>query len=114
VEKHQLEIVKINGRPMCQLGEGTPEKRHEWSYDASIVSIEASQGANRKPQLISGLGPGEDSTHLDAAGVMLPRWVLDVHNRKRSARLVFMPLDVRGVEFTVRLPSAKSRLENDD
>jgi hypothetical protein len=99
---------------MCQLDEASPGKRHEWTYDSSIVSIEASQGGNRKTQLISGLGPGEDSTHLDAASPLLPRWVLDVHNRKRSARLVFMPLDVRGVEFTVRLPSAKSRLDNDD
>jgi hypothetical protein len=45
---------------------------------------------------------------------MLPRWVLEVRNRKRTSRLVFTPLDVRGVEFTVRLPSAKSRLDNED
>jgi signal transduction histidine kinase len=114
IEKHQLQIVKVNGRPMCQFNEAPPEKRHEWAYDSPIVSIEASQSNNRKPQLISGLKAGEDSTHLDGTNTMLPRWVLEVRNRKRTSRLVFTPLDVRGVEFTVRLPSAKSRLDNED
>ncbi|HKJ50812.1 MAG TPA: hypothetical protein VKB27_04890, partial [Gammaproteobacteria bacterium] len=112
-EKHQLEIIRVNGRPMCQFNGAPPEKRYEWPYDSPIVSIEASQSASRKPQLISGLKSGEDSTHLDSTDTMLPRWVLEVRNRKRSSRLVFMPLDVRGVEFTVRFPSAKSRLDNE-
>ena len=89
-------------------------KRHEWSWESPIVSIEASQGADRKPQLISGLQKGADSTHLDDSDPMRPRWVLEVRNRRRSSRLVFTPLDVRGVEFTLRLPSAKSRLDNEE
>lgn len=113
VEKHQLEIIRVKGRPMCQFNGAPPEKRYEWPYDSPIVSIEASQSSNRKPQLISGLKSGEDSTHLDSTNTMLPCWVLEVRNRKRSSRLVFMPLDVRGVEFTVRFPSAKSRLDNE-
>ena len=114
VHKHQLEIIKINGRPMCQLHEGAAEKRQEWSYASPITSIEASPSANRKPQLVSGLGANEESSHLDDSNPMMPRWVLEVRNRKRSSKLVFMPLDVRGVEFTVRFPNASSRLDNQD
>jgi len=113
VEKHQLEITRVKGRPMCRYLDGEAAKRHEWSWESPIVSIEASQGANRKPQLITGLQKGGDSTHLDDSDPMRPRWVLEVRNRRRGSRLVFTPLDVCGVEFTLRLPSAKSRLDND-
>jgi len=116
VRKHELEIVIVNGRPMCQLGESEKEvsKRQEWSYEAPITSIEASPQASRKPQLISGLSAGEDSIHLDAGDPLLPRWVLDVRNRKRSSKLMFSPLDVRGVEFVAHFETAKSRLDNQD
>lgn len=114
VQKHELEIVNVNGRPMCQLGQAQASKRIEWSYDAPIASIEASPRANRKPQLISELRPGEDSSHLDASDSLMPRWVLEVKNRKRSAKLVLLPLDVRGVEFVTRFETAKSRLDNEE
>jgi hypothetical protein len=64
--------------------------------------------------LIAGLASGEDSSHLDSSDPLHAHWVLDVRNGKRSARLVFAPLDVRGVEFIVRLPTARSRLDNQD
>jgi signal transduction histidine kinase len=114
VHKDQLEIDRIKGRPMCRHAGGEARKRHEWSYPSPIVSIEASPSASRKPQLISGLGANEDFSHLDETNPMQPRWVLEVHNRKRSAKLVFMPLDVRGVEFTARFSNAGSRLDNQD
>jgi len=113
VHKDQFEIVNHNGKPLCQFGEAEAEKRHEWAYDSPIVSIEASRHANRKPQLISALRAGEDSTHFDLANPPMARWMLEVHNRRRSSRLVFAPLDVRGVEFVLRLPSARSRLDNE-
>ena len=116
IHKEQLEIVDSNGKPMCQIPESEEQvsKRHEWSYSAPIASIEISAGAAKKPQLISGLEIGEDSSHADATDPFLPHWVLDVKNRKRSSKLVFMPLDVRGVEFVARFPTAKSRLDNQD
>jgi len=67
-----------------------------------------------KPQLISGLAPGEDSSHLDASEPMRAHWQLDIRNRQRSSKLVFLPLDVRGVEFVLRIPTAGSRLDNQD
>ncbi|MDH3633118.1 MAG: ATP-binding protein [Gammaproteobacteria bacterium] len=116
IHKEQLEIVEVDGRPMCRLtgSEDKHARRNEWSYAAPIASIEISPGAVKKPQVISGLKSGEDSSYLDATDSLLPRWVLDVKNRKRSAKLVFMPLDVRGVEFVARVPTAKSRLDNQD
>ena len=116
VHKHELEIVNINGRPMCRLvaSEEQAGKRHEWSYQAPIASIEASPQSSRKPQLISDLRAAEDSVHLDNADPLLPRWVLEVRNKKRASKLFFSALDVRGVEFVAHFETAKSRLDNED
>jgi signal transduction histidine kinase len=112
----KIGIVDIDGKPLCQLLNSGDQvsKRHEGSYPAPITSIEASAGKASKPQLISRLAIGEDSSHLDASEPMRARWQLDVKYRKRSSRLVFVPLDVRGVEFVLRIPTASSRLDNLD
>jgi signal transduction histidine kinase len=114
--QQQIGIVDIDGRPMCELVESEAEvsKRHEWNYPAPITSIEISSGEVDQPQLIAGVASGEETSYFDSSDPMRARWLLDIRNRKRSARLVFMPLDVRGVEFMVRLPTAGSRLDNQE
>jgi hypothetical protein len=77
-----------------------------------MVSIEVSRRSGRKPQVIAGLNRDETSNHLDARDPLIPCWVLELQNRKRSSKLVLLPLDVRGVEFIARFPTAKSRLDN--
>jgi hypothetical protein len=116
VLSQRISIVDIDGKPLCQLPESSERvsKRHEWSYPAPITSIEVSPEKASKPQLISDLVVGEDSSHLDASEPLRAHWRLDVKNRKRSSRLVFLPLDVRGVEFVLRVPTASSRLDNQD
>ncbi|NIM29534.1 MAG: hypothetical protein GTO59_16290 [Gammaproteobacteria bacterium] len=68
----------------------------------------------RKPQLISGLERDRSSHHVDEMNRLIPRWAVEIRNRKRSSALRFVPLDVRGVQFVARFPSAGSRLENED
>jgi len=112
----QIGVVDIDGKPLCQLPDADERvsKRHEWSYPAPIASIEVSSEMASKPQLISALVAGEDSSHVDTSEPMRAHWRLDVKNRRRSSKLVFLPLDVRGVEFVVRIPTAGSRLDNQD
>ncbi|MCP4769297.1 MAG: sensor histidine kinase [Gammaproteobacteria bacterium] len=116
VQSQRIGIVDIDGKPLCQLldSSGQVSTRHEWSYPAPIASIEVSPGKASKPQLISDLAIGEDSRHLDASEPLRAHWQLDIKNGKRSAKLIFMPLDVRGVEFVLRIPTASSRLDNQD
>ena len=114
LHQQQVSIVNINGKPRCQLVEtaDSVDKKCEWSFTATIVSIEVSRRSGRKPQVISDLNRDETSSHLDARDLLIPQWVLELQNRKRSSKLVLLPLDVRGVEFVARFPTAKSRLEN--
>lgn len=114
--QQQIGIVDIAGKPMCQLLEAGEQvaKRHEWSYDALIASIEISSEAVGKPQLVAGLANAERSDYIDNADPMRAYWMVEVHNRKRSARLRFVPLDVGGVEFALRFATAHSRLDQQD
>ena len=115
-ELHQqrIDIAEINGKPMCREGdESSPvSKRAEWSYPAPVASVEISRAGARKPQLISELGLEENRHHRDAADPLLARWILEVRNRKRSSRLVFLPIDVRGVQFSARFTGADARLDS--
>ena len=116
IYQHRLVIVDTDGRPMCRDAESESQvdKRHEWSYTAPIASVEVSTQTAKNPQLISGLMVAEDSNHVDVTDPLRSHWVVDVKNRKRSSKLLFSPLDIRGVEFVVRVPTAKSRLDNQD
>ena len=114
--REEISIVDIAGRPMCQLlaSEEQVSKRHEWSYDAPIASIEVSSEAAARPQVIAALTSGESRGYVDDADPMRAYWMLDIKNRKRSATLRFVPLDVRGVEFILRFANASSRLDHQD
>jgi signal transduction histidine kinase len=116
LQQQQVGIAVVDGKPVCELAEDGAEfgRRHEWSYAAPIASIEVSSAEVGQPQVIAGLADSDASSHLDAADPMRARWLLEVRNRKRSARLVFTPLDVRGVEFVLHLPGARSRLDSED
>jgi len=116
VETHFISLLEDNGKPFCQITQNadSPSRSLEWSYASKIVSAEVSSRNNTEPQVIGDLS-GEDSfNRLDDSEALLPRWVIEITNRKRSAKLVFKPLDVRGVRFRVKLPTAVSRLENQD
>ncbi|MDJ0778463.1 MAG: ATP-binding protein [Gammaproteobacteria bacterium] len=114
--QRDVACTDVGGKLMCREGdEAAPlSKRVDWSLPAPIASVEVGVGAGRKPQLISDLSASEDRTHLDQDNERMPRWVIELRNRKRSATLRFAPLDLRGVEFRVRLPNAGSRLDQED
>ncbi len=116
VHREELDIVDLQDKPMCrQGGEEEPlSKRLEWSYPAPVTSVEVGMRGRRKPQLISGLERDRSSHHVDEMNRLIPRWAVEIRNRKRSSALRFVPLDVRGVQFVARFPSAGSRLENED
>ncbi|MEM7561765.1 MAG: ATP-binding protein [Pseudomonadota bacterium] len=113
---HEVEVLILEGRPCCVSADQpeSREKRTEWSFTAAISSIEVSRRNRRKPQVIAELSPDQNSEHLDVAHEQIPRWIVEVKNRKRSSKLIFQPLDVRGVEFVTRFPGAKSRLDYQD
>jgi signal transduction histidine kinase len=116
VVTHFVNLVEENGKALCRLSksEESLKRSIDWSFSSPIASIEVSSQSSTETQVIDDLVDKESVSQADASDPLLPRWSIDVHNRKRSSRLVFKPIDVRGVRFRVRFPTALSRLENED
>ncbi len=116
VETHFIAMVEDNGKALCHIAqtEKPPTRTLEWSFANKISTIEVSSQASAEPQVINDLVSRESFSQLDTSESLLPRWVLEINNRKRSSRIVFKPLDVRGVRFSIRIPTAVSRLENQE
>jgi len=116
VETHFIAMSEDNGKPLCQIAktDTTAGKTLEWSFSSLINRVEVSSGASAEPQVITELDEQQEVSQLDCSEILIPRWVIEIGNRKKSAKLVFRVLDVRGVRFEVKFPTALSRLENQD
>lgn len=116
VETHFVTLIEENGKSLCEAAQAgdSPTRSREWSFSSPISSVEVSSQDNAEPQVIDELIGKDTVSQPDSSEPLLPRWMLDVHNRRRSARLVFKPIDIRGVRFRVSLPTASSRLENQE
>jgi signal transduction histidine kinase len=116
VETHLIGIVEDNGKPLCHFSKtnSTPTRSLEWSFSSPVSSVEVSSQASAEPQAINDLLDKENFSHADISDALLSRWTLELVNRKRSAKLVFRPLDVSGVRFRMTLPTALSRVENQE
>jgi signal transduction histidine kinase len=113
VETHFISIIENNAKPLCLIAQKEEPARAslEWSFSSPVSSVEISSQSGTEPQLINDLSGVESFPRPDTSNPLLPRWKLNIINRKRSAKLVFKPIDVRGVRFRLKLPTAVSRLE---
>ena len=115
LEKHQFSVIEQEGELICRSDNDSASKKFaEWNFSAPIVSIEILARASRKPQLVADIPRNQASQYFDERDPQMPRWLMDLDNRKRSSTLRLTPLDVRGVEFIARFPTANTRLENQD
>ena len=116
VETHLIAVIEDNGKPFCQIAktDNAMNRTLEWSFASLISRVEVSSGSSAEPQIITGLDEQQNITQLDKSEALMSHWVLEIANRKKSAKLVFKVLDVRGVCFKVKFPTALSRLENQD
>lgn len=116
IENHFITLTQNNGKALCHLSQSddSPASSLQWSYNKPLKSIEISSQSGAEPQLINKLTGEENTRYYDRSNPLLPRWKLDINNRKKSAKVTFKPIDVRGVRFRVEMPTAMSRLEIQD
>ena len=101
--------VADDGRPQCLGVDGEPMGVREWTQRSPVQRATIHlQGQEANIEGFTGRGRQEFHDPLHPGR---PRWRL-VYRPKRSAnRLEFEPLDISGVEFEVRLPTARKRVE---
>jgi len=114
VHTHMVSIVEINGKPLCKQGQADDPvtRKLEWTFSSPVASVEVSSQFTREPQIKADLQDQETLSQVDAIDPLSPRWVLEISNKKRSSKLVFLPIDARGVQFIASFPTAISRVDN--
>ncbi len=112
IQNHFIELIENNGKALCHLkqGEESASASLTLSFNNPLSSVEVSAHSGTTTQMINHLNT-ETVSHTDCSNPLIPRWKIEINNRKKSARLTFKPVDVRGVNFRVELPTAQSRLE---
>lgn len=107
-------VLDENRPPLCR----APQQEKavasmEYSFKAAITSIEITPQATQKTWSVEPLNNGDTTTFLDPQNPDHPCWCLEVTALKTRQKLLFKPLDISGVQFTISIPSAKSRLKPD-
>lgn len=110
------DIIRVtcdeDGKPVCRKNESdSPHAEIALRLDVAIRSIEVAVQSSRQTYTLLDLEFSERRTFLDPANPMIPRWVLETHSGPVHGKITFRPLDVRGVQFVLRFPTAESRLD---
>jgi len=105
----EVEVSTASGRPACVAAED-PDGACEWPLPAPLrrVSVMSTDGASCVLDDFS--ASGRQQRH-DPSHPARPHWRIHYRPRRNNHRLRFEPLDINGVEFEIRLPTAASRLE---
>ncbi|MEP4547817.1 MAG: ATP-binding protein [Saccharospirillum sp.] len=114
VHTDSFSIDVEDGLPVCQRhGETGTEKTLSWSFEQRLRSVEVSSADAHQPNRTVLDSSSRSLNWLDPQRPDNPSWVLDINLARKSSGIQFTPLDVRGVQFTVELPLAASRLAED-
>jgi signal transduction histidine kinase len=95
--------------PRCE--ELFPKVEH--NFKSAIKSLEVTVQSSEHTYSFDTFAPEGATVLLDPQHPAYPRWCLEITPQKTQHKLIFKPLDVTGVQFTVTLPSAESRLDAD-
>ena len=115
IETHVVEVVLEDERARCRLAQSddVPGKKIDWTFADTIDEIEVSSQIDGTVTRLQ-TDRAEFVELADGENWAIPRWTINVQQSKRKSKLAFQPLDVTGVQFTVTLPTARSRLEFDE
>jgi signal transduction histidine kinase len=103
--------VNDKGKPVCRTEHGGVEKELRFSVPERIRSLEVSRQAGKQTHVFTEFDSKGKTRILDPAHRDHPVWCMDVVESVSSTEIVFKPLDTVGVEFTIRIPTAESRLD---
>lgn len=86
----------------------------QWSFEDPIGSIEISSNTSKQKYTFRDFDHKNMTGVLDVAHPFAPEWKIEVKPKRKEWTLKFTPLDVSGIEFVVKLPSAEACLNGDE
>ncbi|MBA1146595.1 sensor histidine kinase [Ectothiorhodospiraceae bacterium WFHF3C12] len=106
-----VETTIEDGRPRCQAANGEPTRTLEWTTRSPVLAVTVRADGEDTGTTVEGFAKRGRQEFHDPAHPTRPRWRVRYRPKPLANRLEFEPLDVRGVEFEVRLPTARKRVD---
>ena len=106
-------VISPNGKPSCQTDDESINKSFRFSVKEPIKLIEVSPNSTNLIHMYKDLAVSGQAVFLDPEFKSRPSWSLEVRSKLSSTDIVFKPLDTTGVEFSILIPTAASRMESD-
>ena len=112
------EVIQValnaEGQPQCQRAKDeTPQPSLEWQLDSPIAQMELTPADSGQTLRLDWTQTRDSMSLLDPENSLSPRWAMEFQAKRGGAELRFLALDVEGVCFRIRLPSAASRLDGE-
>ncbi len=85
-------------------------KNNQWRFDKPIARIEINHQNTQQSYIFDKLNTMDSTQLLDPENPFAPEWQMEVKVKRKEWELKFLPLDISGVEFDVKLPSAEACL----
>lgn len=109
-----IDVIVENGQPQCQAAGSEWAQEHQWSLKSPLRSVEVSTTSSQHTQRLREFESKGEQRFFDPGHRERPQWRL-IYQPKRNAHVLrFEPLNINGVEFDIRLPTAQQRLESND
>ena len=113
---HSVEVMLgDDGRPFCEALADDEEEissSREWTLPAALRSIDITTSDTQSIQRLSGFTNKSKDSRMDPGHPEHPHWRLVYQPRRKNPKLRFEPMDISGVAFEIRLPTAGHRLES--
>ena len=117
VDKEKIsEIIHVrldeNDKPICVT---TTNKSPclEYKFKSAIKNIDVTIQSRKKIFTFDNISEIEEAIMFDPENLDIPRWCVEFVKLKSTNKITFRPLNVAGVRFSVRIPTAESRLDVD-
>lgn len=109
-----IDVEIRDGQPLCRIAAGEPAGVREWTFKSPVRSVEVTTTGSQDTRRLREFAAKGKQTLFDPGHPERPRWQLEYQPRRNAHRLGFQPLDVSGVEFEIRLPTARLRLDGSE
>lgn len=107
-----VEILLEDDKPRCTTDDGGTASTREWKTRSPVDRVTIDTGDGSENHLLDEFTSRGTQHYHDPAHPERPHWRIRYRPKRNANRLEFEPLNISGVEFEVRLPTARKRLDS--
>ena len=109
-----VDVAVEDGKPRCRVGDNEASGTWNWTFPSPLRSVEVTTTGNQTTQRLEDFASKGKHSRFDPGTPERSQWRISYQPRRNAHQLVFEPLDISGVEFDIRLPTAQQRLDNSE